>query len=382
MEIHIHCLIILVLLFLGYYIYKLYRFKKLAFMENNLRSADFKSGDKVSIIACARNEEDNLPSLLEALLNQEYDLTDIEIIIVNDQSTDKTEDILKEYSNKYNFIKYINITNRDYVISPKKNALSHAIEMADGEILLLTDADCVPSKDWISSHVSIYNKHPETDMIVGFAKIAQAQCLKLSQVFEYIDFLILMFAAQGAIQAGHPYSCSGQNLSYKKSCFQGINGFEDIDHFISGDDLMLMQKFVKYGKIIRFAAFSDAYTETKPAKNWKAFINQRARWASNLKAMLKMNFSFFFYLFTCFLCIGIMPLLIIPYIIKCFFDISFINHSLKIWDIEYVKKMRSNSFLGLNLNYIIIWFLISPFYVLVVTVRGIFSLFKWKDRRG
>ena len=451
-------------LFLGIYIYFLFKFKKyISIIEpcSMIRmdcSQAHKDGSglsertsallTISIIVCARNEEKNIKNLLEALVNQDIfadeDNSDsIEIIIANDQSDDDTEKIAKEYSDKYDFIKIYNVEYRDNALSPKKNALKQAIYIAKGEIILLTDADCIPTKNWVRSHRTMYEKYSNTDMIVGFAKTilnkecneyltineyippkfnvlqtaegnyasGQHKCVptdgaerkiasptdgaerKLASPteppltkggkFEHIDFLILMFAAQGAIQSGIPFSCSGQNLSYKRESFYDVHGFDDIDHFISGDDLLLMQKFVKYKKNIKFLAIADVFTETVPINSWNDLFNQRARWASNLKAMTKMNLIFFIYLLSCFVCMGLLPFVLLPlYLIKIYFDDKFIKKALVLWNLDGYVLQKNISFLGFKINMLQLWYIINPFYILTVSALGIFSFFKWKDRRG
>lgn len=406
---------IVFILLLGIYIYYLFLFKK---NIRNEKSDKVSKSIFVSVIVCVRNEENCIENLLNSLILQDYknDLSEIplyEIIIANDQSTDKTESILQKYTEKFPFIRYFNVVNRENVISPKKNALSQAIYMAKGEVLLLTDADCTATKNWISSHISIYEKYPDTEMIAGFSKtrISGAEhhllnnqelstsdlikinnknfrSLPLYRKFEHFDFLVLMFAAQGALQSGLAFSCSGQNLSYKKKSFYDVDGFSSIKHYISGDDLHLMQKFASYNKKIRFVSDTDSFTVTEPISGWKALLNQRSRWASNMKMMYLTNKKFFLYLISSFVCIGLLPFNnIILYIIKCFFDYRFINHTLALKGLSGVFENNDSAYKSRNYFFTInktslMWFLISPIYILTVTVLGIFSLFKWKDRRG
>jgi len=369
------------------------REKKINFSENIIFH-DYPLADMfVSIVVCARNEEKNMRELLESLCKQEYSLDQFEAIIVNDGSTDNTSEILKEYADKYNFIKYFDVTNRSEVKSPKKNAISQAITIAKGEIILLTDADCKPTSNWIQSHVSMYKEYPSADMVVGLSKTNLYAYTKPSicQQFEYIDFLVLMFAAQSAIQSGCPMSCSGQNLSYKKNSFNEVGGFMGIDHYISGDDVLLLQKFVKNKKTIKFASFSNAFTITNPINSWLEFFNQRSRWISNSKAMFSMNLTFFFYLLASFFCLGLMPFLFIfLYIILILFSISFITKAMNLYTASSISNSSSKQCYQSNnhdsllrkgeINFIKIlkWSIINPFYIIIATFLGICSIFVWK----
>ena len=65
-----------------------------------------------TVVVAARNEEDNLPGLLDDLVNQKIDKNKFEVIISNDRSRDKTEEIINKYSNKYKFIKAIHIKEK------------------------------------------------------------------------------------------------------------------------------------------------------------------------------------------------------------------------------------------------------------------------------
>jgi cellulose synthase/poly-beta-1,6-N-acetylglucosamine synthase-like glycosyltransferase len=233
-------------------------------------------------------------------------------------------------------------------------------------------------------------------MVVGFSKtnINLEKTALVCQQFEHIDFLVLMYAAQGAIQAGSPFSCSGQNLSYRRESFYTVKGFSGIEMFLSGDDLLLMQKFVQNKMNIRFANLLTAYTETNPVNSWSELINQRSRWASNLRAMAQLNPTFFVYLLSCFICMAIFPFFsIILYLIKLFFDRDFIIDSTQQYNMEHlltIKKPNVESpfwyemykfFVKHRLSYFMLWYIITPFYVWVVTWRGLFRKFEWKGVR-
>ena len=102
-----------------------------------------------SVVIAARNEELNLPYIIQDLIAQEYPLDKLEVIFVDDRSTDSTNQILKKTCDDYGFIKYVQIENLNEDMTPKKNALSKGIEVASGEIIISTDADCRVGKFWV-----------------------------------------------------------------------------------------------------------------------------------------------------------------------------------------------------------------------------------------
>ena len=105
----------------------------------------------VSIIIAARNEEASLPNLIQDLINQEYPLDKLEVIIINDRSTDSTKEILAKAEEDYALIKTITVQQASSNMTPKKHALTLGIESAQGDIIVLTDADCRVGKLWASS---------------------------------------------------------------------------------------------------------------------------------------------------------------------------------------------------------------------------------------
>lgn len=78
--------------------------------------------------------------------------------------------------------------------------------------------------------------------------------------------------------------CNGANLAYEKKAFEAVNGFSGIDTIASGDDMLLMHKIAtRYPDQVYYLKSKDAIVATEPMKTWKAFFNQRIRWASKAK---------------------------------------------------------------------------------------------------
>ncbi len=329
---------------------------------------------EVTVIIAARNEEENIPRILTALVNQSYDKSMYEVIVANDNSTDRTAEIVEKFADKWPNVKLINVKDRQKAKSPKKNALTQAVNAAGGEIILLSDADCLVNHRWIETMLANYE---DADMVVGFSRtyLEDWQKADLSQKFEHFDFLVLFFAAAGALVTGKPFSCSGQNIGYRKKAFQEIGGYSRISHLISGDDVNLMQLFRKAGKKIRFAFSSFGYVYTKPVRNWSSLVSQRSRWASNMKWQIILNPEFFFYLISTFLVVILPIVLLFKYwilaviimILRFIFEINFIQKGL-------VRFGESKN----KLNFYPLWFIMQPVYFIVVAFLGALSFFSWK----
>ena len=361
-------------LFLAIYIYYLIVFSKGLNNKNKITNQK----KTVSVIIAARNEEENITHILTSLVNQSYSKRLFEVIIANDNSEDRTEEIIERFSEKWNFIKHINITNRNEVKSPKKNALQQAIAISNGEILLLTDADCIVPKYWIESMVRLFTD--KTDMVVGFSRtlIRKWESAKFVEKFEFFDFAVLLSAGAGAIGSKKYFGCNGQNLGYTREAFEHVGGFDKINHLISGDDNNLMQLFRKKSKNLQFNLSPHSFVYTKPIKNWVNLINQRTRWASNIKHQIFLNFEFFIYLtsifffiimtFSLFLYNWLIPLFLIA--IKSISEFIFFRKAFTKFRLD---KRR--------LRFYPKWVLIQPFFNILIFILGQLDYFKWNGRK-
>lgn len=129
-------------------LYWLCIFSKLAFYKETSPTLS-STVQGVSVIVCAWNELQNLQKLIPILLSQKH--PQFEIVIVDDRSNDECYDYLLFESFKHPNMKLVRINETPSHITPKKYALSLGIKAAMHEIILLTDADCMPqSEDWIS----------------------------------------------------------------------------------------------------------------------------------------------------------------------------------------------------------------------------------------
>ena len=139
--------------------YYLYFFTRLAFFKEPLR--DNSRTHAVSVVICARDEANNLMKNLPGVLVQQYKTTH-EVIVVNDNSFDESKYLLEELQKSFRQLRVVELTQEAKMIPGKKFPLSIGIKSAKHEILLLTDADCVPaSENWIEQMQSVYNDQTE-----------------------------------------------------------------------------------------------------------------------------------------------------------------------------------------------------------------------------
>lgn len=328
----------------------------------------------VTVVIAARNEEKNITHLLTALINQIYPADLFEIVVANDGSSDGTAKVVEQFSRKWENVKLINVQDRENVMSPKKNALSQAIENSSGEIIVSTDADCVVGKHWLKAMVSCFD---DNDMVVGLSrtKIIDWGKARLLHKFEHFDFLAMLTAAAGAISSGKYFSCSGQNIAYKKEAFYAVGGFEKIKHLVSGDDVNLMQLFRKAGMKVKFAFSAHSFVYTKPVKHWSQLLSQRSRWTSNMKWQTILNPEFYIYLVSTFFVVILPFAVVFKYwwlaagivFLRVIFELSFLKNC-------YEKFGEEKN----RLKFYPLWFILQPVYFILVAMLGALNIFSWK----
>lgn len=244
---------------------------------------DFDIGDsenpstRITVIIPARNEEKNIGHCLRSLLNQTYDKALLEIIVVNDHSTDKTEEMVRNFNSPV--IRLINLQEEPGILTAhKKKAIAIAVARASGELIVTTDADCSAPANWLKC-MALLHQRRQAAFIAAPVKILQSR--SLISVFQCLDFISLQGITGAAVHAGIHSMCNGANLAYEKNAFDAVGGFEGIDSIASGDDMLLMHKiYKKFPGRIFFLKTREAIVSTQPMESWKGFFNQRIRWAS------------------------------------------------------------------------------------------------------
>lgn len=227
----------------------------------------------LSVIIPARNEEDNIGALLRALRQQSYPSSLTEIIVIDDHSTDSTAEIVRQFPN----IRLISL-KEDAINSYKKKAIETGIAASTGELIVTTDADCIPGKDWLAT-IAAFKQ--QTDAAFIAAPVSFTCNSSLLQAFQAMDFMVLQGITGAAVSRRHLSMSNGANLAYERKVFDEVGGFKGIDHIASGDDMLLMHKIAEhYPDRIAYLKSPSAIVSTLPMKTWKAFFNQRIRWAS------------------------------------------------------------------------------------------------------
>ena len=259
------CLVTLIQLF-----YYLFFFIRLAVYKPKKKSVS--QTHPVSVIICARDEAANLAKNLPGALVQQYSTTH-EVIVVNDNSFDDTKYLLEAYKKEYRQLQVVELKQEAKLIPGKKFPLSIGIKSAKHEIVLLTDADCVPASEfWIEKMQESFEEN--TEIVLGYGAYHKKSGL-LNKIVRWETFHTALQYFSYAL-AGKPYMGVGRNLSYKKTIFFRHKGFSAHNNIPSGDDDLFIN-MAATKKNTKINIDNAAFTLSEPPKTWGAWIRQKNR---------------------------------------------------------------------------------------------------------
>ena len=232
----------------------------------------------ISVLVCAKNEEENVRNLIPLLLEQNY--PQFEIVLIDDASIDNTLEIFEEFEKLHSNIKLVKVENNEAFWGNKKYALTLGIKAAKNEYLLLTDADCIPSsKDWITTMSSQFTV--EKTIVLGYGAYEKIANSFLNKI---IRFETLLTATQyfSWAKLGKPYMGIGRNLAYKREEFFKVRGFMDHMKIRSGDDDLFINQAAE-AKNTAVCYLPESFTYSKPKTSFKEGFTQKRRHISTAK---------------------------------------------------------------------------------------------------
>jgi glycosyltransferase involved in cell wall biosynthesis len=330
-----------------------------------------------SIIIPFRNEEKNLPKLLKSIANLNYPHQLIEIIMVDDFSTDSSERVCIKWRLDYEHFDTTLLENLRLSNSPKKDAIGRAVPIIKHNWIVTTDADCTVNKNWLLTLDNYIQQH-NPEMIVG--AVVYKTKNNWFHRFQQLDLLSLQGTTIGSFGMGKPFMCNGANFAYTKRLFMTLDGFNGNNKIASGDDVFLLQKAVKNQlDKVHYLKNPASIVKTKPENDLFKLFMQRVRWAGKTTSyqsgyakmlavvVLLMNLS---------LVIGFGLWLADYFDLKLLLTAFLIKYA-----IDYLLLYKANKYL-LKGKFLfpLASSLLYPIYSSLVGVYSLFGSFTWKGR--
>lgn len=226
-----------------------------------------------SVIIAAHNEAETITRCLEALTQQDYPTELYEIILAADRCTDDTAAKARVFQKDFPNLKILEINETPPGVSPKKNALSRAIEAAARQHLLFLDADVVPTEN----HLRAMNRYfaNDTAAVVSLMKFTAPKTF--FQKFLVFEKLVSWCIAGAGIGWKRPVIAYGGNWGYTKSAFEKVQGFAEIEFSLGGDDDLLLQKMGELNLPVQMCLEPQGWIRTAPPETFRQFLRQRRR---------------------------------------------------------------------------------------------------------
>jgi cellulose synthase/poly-beta-1,6-N-acetylglucosamine synthase-like glycosyltransferase len=235
----------------------------------------------VSVVIAARNEEINLPECLDSLVRQTYPADKFEVIIADDGSTDQTAAVCTEYARMNANIKPFHTVENPH-LPGKPNALDQAINRAQGEVVMITDADCTVPPTWIEATAQRYT--PEVGLVGGMTLQRTDTAFHGMQS---LDWAYILGVASSSAALGTPLGSIGNNLSFRKKAYDEVGGYGKIKFSIT-EDYSLVQAILgtEHWKFL-YPIDERVLVESKPCPTLRSLLQQKHRWG---KGGLDMKF--------------------------------------------------------------------------------------------
>ena len=326
----------------------------------------------VSIVICARNEENTIVACLDSIVKQDYPKELIELLLVDDASTDATV-ALAEQTLSASQLRYTIIRN-DTPLG-KKRSLAKAITASTASLIITRDADTYSiSEHWLTS-LAAFHTQEAVDVIIGPIAIEQHRGFLSS--LQNLENRILRMISAGSAYYSIPFLNSGANFAFTRAAYDQVGGYASHLHIASGDDVFFLQEAAKLKSLkIGFLNSAKALVFTYPATNFVNLLQQRARWAG--KVLKRPTIV----ALTCGLLIIAANLIFFGALITLFF-----HPQLQVIQIVIFKAGMDIFLLFLagfgfekrpSLLQVISMVLLYPLYLLVSSVASIFTKPRWK----
>lgn len=195
-------------------------------MKTNQNTYDYED-PIVSVVLPAFNEEETIEKAITSIKNQNYDNNLVEIIVVDNNSTDRTRTIAENQSVRVHFLEH----------GPVGKVRNTGAELAKGRILFFLDADCIAPNDWIRNGVSQIIKNENIVLGGGY---------ELRKEPKALEKLWLLDGPNGALL---PKDLLGGSIAISKSTFKKAGGFDET--VTSGEDSLLSKSLRKLGCTVK-----------------------------------------------------------------------------------------------------------------------------------
>ena len=254
----------------------LYLSKVLFFWTGTRRaSAELRNETKesVTVIVAARNETANIDACLESLSRLEYPGGLLEVIVIDDQSSDDTLARMNAWLPRMPTLRVLQTSGTIQGMRGKANAVAQAIEQSTGDIIFTTDADCVVPPLWVRETMLQYT--PEVGCVCGFTLIEAEDGFSGIQA---LDWAYLLTIASAGVGWSFPLSAVGNNMSFRRKTYNDVGGYAAVGFSVTEDMALFKTIGYKSKWKIRYPVRRASLVWSRPCASVGEVYRQKKRW--------------------------------------------------------------------------------------------------------
>lgn len=227
----------------------------------------------VTVLVSARNEESDFPDCIDSLLKLDYPDGKLQIILVNDRSTDRTGEIVDETARKHPHVLALHTSEMgESRLDGKARGIGFGFRHATGEWVAITDADAEVHPFWLRN---MLNDMPDEVGLTGGSLVVEGKGL-IGKI-ERISWGFVQMFNVGATGLGTSIVCVGPNMMVRRSIYENAGGLEAIP-FRVAEDLAIHEMVVKQNYKIKSYMDPETTVTLKPVPSWKHLFSQQRRW--------------------------------------------------------------------------------------------------------
>jgi len=228
---------------------------------------------KVTVLVSGRNEERDFPDCIDSILKLDYPKELLQIVLVDDLSTDGTRQLIDNYAHNHSNVVALHTKDLpDNGLEAKGRGIAHGFDVATGEWVFITDADAIVHPKWIKHSLHGVD---ESQGIIGGALVVNP--VGFVGKIERISWAFVQLFNLGMAGWGVPFACVGPNIIIRRSIYENAGGLENANFDIA-EDLALMEMSVKAGYKVRTLFSEETTVQLKPVPSFRHLISQQRRW--------------------------------------------------------------------------------------------------------
>ena len=287
-EFSVFFLLVVLLYFIEHVFYVVGIYRAVRMPERSSFMDDPSLLPRCTVLVCARDEENNIEPCLASLDALHYPKDRLEVLIVDDKSTDRTPEILEEWKKRMSNLKVLRTGEAVMNMQGKVNALTQGMDAASGEYVMITDADSTVPPNWVMEYLKYYEE--DTGMVASVTLLKQKYFFDGVQS---IDWSYLLGMACAAANIKIPLSVIGNNISVRRAAYESVGGYRKIPFSVTEDHALFEAIWNKKPWKVRFPLHPDLVVMSAPCPDFKSWWRQKHRWVKGGEGLKFVGYVIF-----------------------------------------------------------------------------------------